>query len=194
MSIFNTSYSIKFRELYEIDDRNCVLAYVAGFDSYDLMSVQDRKQYTNCEEIYELCGVTNPEYKFFEYTTQRDLIVEVTMEKFIDEVLKGFGDCEVGSLIDISRQLREVCSIPEVSIDIVHDFERALRTYQPITTLGSKHHHIALTFPTKHFSGKYFQYSWALAYVHKWDAPRRFYAIAFPLIPKEGCIDVFSAR
>jgi hypothetical protein len=189
MGIFDASAKIRIGEIYNLSPDK-TLAYIAEYDS-----CPDQNS-----EVYELCSITNQQYTFFDYCDEKDWHI-VRPPEFIKHALESFAKCELGSQEDLIKQLREHCDYPNIRIDIVHDFISMMKKNQVITVPGIDKWNrnitkkITISFPKKEWmrAENIFD-TWALLYIYKGDAPRSFRTVLFPLVPKEGFIDVFSAK
>ena len=208
MSIFNTSPSgLTFGDIYNISlDTPCNL-YYAQYESFSserddfLKQSIKRRNFNYSDELYMLCSVNLPDWEFYH---------GMTSKKFCEEVLSVLKKCELGGLSMMNDYLRTVNLQNKYNIglriDIIRDYSQAIKSFYSITyqsTPGDKKIKIALDFPDTYLVRGTVGLSTtprALLYIREnLSSPqsppiKHFYCVTVPLLVKEGCIDVFSAR
>lgn len=208
MSIFNTSPGgLTFGDIYDISlDTPCDL-YYAQYESFSSSSEPflkqsiRRKNYNYSNELYMLCSVNLPDWVFYHGMKTRE---------FCAEVLSVLKKCEIGGLDAMNDCLRTINLQNNynigLQIDIIRNYPQAIKSFHPITyqsTPGDKKIKIALDFPDTYLirgSVNLPTTTRALLYIREvlsssQSLPiKHFYCVTVPLLVKEGCIDVFSAR
>lgn len=203
MSIFNTSKEFNIGDIYDIQKSlECNCAFVGPSNLFEHWSPDPKKypEYTIYNELYDLCSVSQPDYTFYQVKPDKTLF-PIPMGAFTIGTIKGFAQCSLGDINSFNEQLREKCSVSGVRVDIVHHFEISLDKGHPLSyeymsnQFGLCKTKILLKFPTSY--SKYVpehDRTWVMMYTHKNDAPKRFWCVYFPLIPKQGYRDVFFDR
>ena len=206
MSIFNNdSLDLRICEIYDMDSGIYPIAYKSTMEIglYDYSYISYMKNcWSECRQVFDLCRVTNQKYRFLEYTDSQFPFKYLTTKEFTDRCMKAFYDCPIGSTQEMSKYINEHSEIPgKMGIDIIHDIRAACK-HHTRTTRGksdlTKTYRVGFDFPSPYpYDGwkiDFTDYSWCMVYRYKEDAPASIHLIIFPLIPKEGCRDVFKSH
>lgn len=197
MSIFNTSFKLKVGDIYNLDDITSRL-FLSDYDILSRPENNQLKMWYKGGKLFDLCSIyTGDFYDFFEGMSPRE---------FIDKFVKSFQECEIGSLYEMSKQLREKTSIKYSYIHFIKKFERGVKwsgdlhqwcnqvIIQYSHTPTDKKIQLALNFPVyvlnafrEHLNKGY---QLVLLYTYNYSS-HSIRCIVFPLIPKDGFEDMF---
>lgn len=199
MSIFNTSYNLKVGDIYNLDD----ITFRVFLSDCDILSLPEHdqlKMWYKGGKMFDLCSISSGDsYDFFE---------GMSPYEFTDKFVKSFQECEIGSLYEMSKQLREKTFVEHSYIHFIKNFERGSKwgsdLHQWCNRVIIQHSHtpadkkirLVLNFPvyTLNAFREYLNkgYQLVLLYTYNHSSPS-FRCIVFPLIPKDGREDVFKS-
>ena len=203
MSIFNTSHILTIGDIYNLDD----ITYRVFLSDDDILTRPENSQLKTRYKggkLFELCSISTGNFgDFFE---------GMSPGEFTDKFVKSFQECEIGSLYEISKQLREKTSINHSYIHFIKNFERGLKwsgallpwrnqaIIQHSHTPTDKKIQLALNFPAyvlnafREYLDKGYQLVLLYTYDYTFDCSSpSIRCIVFPLIPKDGYEDVFKS-
>lgn len=202
MSIFNTSYNLKVGDIYNLDDITS-RAFLSDHDKFSQPEYDQLKGWYKGGKMFDLCSIGD----FF------DFFEGMSPYEFTDKFIKSFQECEIGSLYEMSKQLREKIFIKHSYIHFIKNFKRELKWNSDLNqwyfnqwcnqtiiqhsyTPTDKKIQLILNFPVyilnafKEYLNKGYQL--ILLYTYNRSSPS-FRCIVFPLIPKDGYEDVFKS-
>lgn len=203
MSIFNTSYNLKVGDIYNLDD----ITFRVFLSDCDILSLPEHdrlKMWYKGGKLFDLCSISSGEpYDFFE---------GMSPSEFTDKFVKSFQECEIGSLYEMSKQLREKTSIKHSYIHFIKKFEKGSKwgddLHQWCNQVIIQHSHtptdikirLALNFPVyvlnafREYLDKGYQLVLLYTYNYTFDSSSpSIRCIVFPLIPKDGYEDAFKS-
>ena len=184
MGIFNTEITdLRIGEIYDLDSA-CPIAYTFLPDNNWL-------RYGKIYEL-ELCQVTNWEYQLQD---------GMSIKEFSDGCLNAFKGCPISGLKPMSDWVEEHCGIPgDIRVDIIHDIYETCRHPFYMSYFHKNnpflHTRLAVDFPSPYPYDRrpgHLSHNWGMIYRYNEQEPT-IHLILFPLIPKEGCIDVFKSN
>ena len=169
MGIFNQDLVLKVSDIYNIEE---MISNAQAFTA--MMTIDTNIHHEHA--YFPLCSVRISEYNFYKDLNYFD---------FTKKLINSFKDCTIGNFQDINKQISELGDI-SAKFDTIHDFMKVINSGQYIDRET-----ILLSFP--HFSTTVrgqglLDYHWGILYTF---IENRIYLITFPLIPKEGCPNIF---
>lgn len=180
MSIFNTRLTLTFDDVYDLNNIN-TLSFI-GFDN----------PLYNQIEIYDLCSVILNDFIFFR---------NMSLKTFSNHLIDSFKKCELETNpFNLIKQLQINSDINEIGIDIIKNINIELDNYDLryityLETQTNKKYRFAIKFPsvTQSIVG-HSDYKYVMLYIYENNIlPKQLPCILFPLIPKNGHIDVFKS-